>query len=104
MKGKVVQEGIHLSQLMNLEIGFRDEEGRPLAENKVPPNRREDVPMELTECPYSGSRHRHFKPMNVTALKQMINHWPEVISQFNCMRNFCVAQKNRNEITLLDFF
>ena len=84
---------VHLSQLMNLELSFRDEEGRPLAENKVPPEYRADAPMELAECNYYGSRYKHLKPMNISALKQMTAHWPAIISGFNTFRDFSRQEK-----------
>src|SRR5690349_13823480 len=99
-----IPAGIHLSQLMNLEIGFRDEEGRLLAENKAPLELRSEISTELSECPYTGSRYRHYKPMNVSALRQMVNHWPLLSSVFNALREFCVSQKGANTITLLDLF
>ena len=78
-------EGVHLSLLMNLEAKFRDNENRLLGENKVPFEFHTDVPMELLECPYTGSRHKHFKPMNISALKQINSHWTEILNAFTLL-------------------
>jgi hypothetical protein len=97
-------EGIHLSFLMNLEAKFRDDENRLLGENKVPFEFHTDVPMELVECPYSGSRHKHFKPMNISALKQINNHWTKILDTFTCLRSFHISQKSLSQISLLDLY
>lgn len=99
-----IPEGIHLSLLMNLEAKFRDAENRLLGENKVPFEFHTDVPMELVECPYAGSRHKHFKPMNVSALKQINSHWSEILNGFCCLRSFLLSQKTENKITVLDLY
>lgn len=100
----LLPEGVHLSLLMNLEAKFRDNENRLLGENKVPFEFHTDVPMELVECPYSGSRHKHFKPMNVSALKQINNHWSEILNTFTCLRSFHISQKQNTQIRLLDLY
>ncbi|MFY9226763.1 MAG: hypothetical protein WAQ98_29075 [Blastocatellia bacterium] len=96
--------GIHLSLLMNLEAKFRDAENRLLGENKVPFEFHTDEPMELVECPYAGSRHKHFKPMNVSALKQITSHWSEILNGFSCLRSFLLSQKTGSKITILDLY
>ncbi len=99
-----IPEGIHLSLLMNLEAKFRDSENRLLGENKVPFEFHTDEPMELVECPYAGSRHKHFKPMNVSALKQITSHWSEILNAFCCLRSFLLSQKTGSKITILDLY
>ncbi|MBL8194044.1 MAG: hypothetical protein JNM06_09675 [Blastocatellia bacterium] len=96
--------GIHLSLLMNLEAKFRDAENRLLGENKVPFEFHTDAPMELVECPYVGSRHKHFKPMNISALKQINSHWSEILNGFSCLRSFLLSQKTESKITVLDLY
>ena len=59
-------------------IAVRDDEGRPLGENRPPPEARAGVSMETTPCPYPGSRLNHPNPMNVSALRQMRRHWDAV--------------------------
>ncbi|MBI4853445.1 MAG: hypothetical protein HY819_16750 [Acidobacteria bacterium] len=97
-------EGVHLSLLMNLEAKFRDNENRLLGENKAPFEFHTDVAMELVECPYAGSRHKHFKPMNVSALKQINNHWEEILNSFTCLRSFHISEKSLDQISLLDLY
>lgn len=97
-------EGVHLSLLMNLEAKFRDDENRLLGENKAPFEFHTDVPMELVECPYAGSRHKHFKPMNISALKQINNHWSKITESFICLRSFHIAQKNLEKVSLIDLY
>lgn len=96
--------GIHLSLLMNLEAKFRDDENRLLGENKVSFEYHTDVAMELVECPYTGSRHKHYKPMNVSALKQITSHWNEILNGFSCLRSFHLQQKLSTTITALDLY
>lgn len=96
--------GIHISQLMNLEIRFCDDENRPLAENKVPFEYKKNVAMQQLVCPYSDSRYMHYKPMNASALKQITKHWPSLINSFDYIRKFYVIKKSTTEITLLDLY
>lgn len=101
--------GIHISQLMNLEIRFSDDEDRPLGENKAPFEYKKDVAMQQSVCQYSDSRYMHYKPMNVSALKQVTKHWPSVINSFNFARKFYLLenstkQENTTQITLLDLY
>lgn len=92
---------LSLGYLMNLDIQSRDEEGRPLSEGKTPPHLLKDVPMEMAECPYTGSRHKHFLPMNVSALKQMNAHWSEVLTGLRVMGSiFC---GDGEQVNLRDF-
>jgi hypothetical protein len=55
---------------------LRDEAGRPLGEHRalehVGPG---TFPMELAPCPYPGSRSSSGKPINVSALREMVRHW-----------------------------
>lgn len=57
-----------------------DAEGRQVGEaNVFPKPLRLDVPTEWRTCPYSGSRYLADKPMNVTALRSMSSHWPQMM-------------------------
>lgn len=95
---------VNISQLMNLEMKFRDIEGRPLAESKAPPEMRTGVITELTVCPYAGSRNKHFKPMNISALKQMTNHWQVLNDAFSTLRSYHLIKEDREGITPMGFF
>jgi len=58
-----------------------DCEGRQVGEaNVVPDLFRLDIPTEWRSCPHTGSRYGHAKPMNVTALKSMRCHWPQMMA------------------------
>ena len=53
-----------------------DADGRQVGEaNVFPPAMRMDVPTNWRECIYPGTRHQIERPMNVTALKAMRQHW-----------------------------
>lgn len=94
-------DGVYFSQL--LEVGdHRDDEGRPLGENKVLRLAGEQVPVELRRCPYPGSRHEHPKPMNVSALQQMIRHWPRIVGALGWLRARYV--EGPGELSLLAFW
>jgi hypothetical protein len=57
---------------------MRDDEGRPLGESRAPPEQRGGVPLELRTCPYADSRQDNTRPMNASALGQMLAHWEQV--------------------------
>lgn len=65
--------------LHNRTKNLRDVEGRPLKEQLGSLEISiEQYGTEFVSCPYAGSRFRHERPMNVSALKQITSHWPEV--------------------------
>ena len=58
-----------------------DAEGRQVGEaNVFPKALRLDVPTRWRTCIYSGSRYEDERPMNVSALKTMRAHWPQMMS------------------------
>jgi hypothetical protein len=56
---------------------YLDLAGRPVGEGRS--TAFQDVQTEMRPCPYAGSRHRHAKPMNATALQQM-PPWQHVLT------------------------
>lgn len=79
-----------------------DTEGRPLLERFAPPQLQQGVPMELVECRYSGSRFKHANPMNVSALRQMQEHWDDALEGIAYLRSlYCVPEP---EVTCLDLW
>jgi hypothetical protein len=91
--------------LETLDLGtYHDIEGRPLSENKAPEECRRGVQIELAECRYSGRRFSHAKPMNISALQQMVKNWPEVIGALNFIRNLYLPDEDGSEISLLSFW
>lgn len=73
---RMMHEGFH-----------RDVEGRPLRECRTPPEFLRDDDIEHKQCPYSGSRFQHPKPMNVSALRQMGGHWDDVCDALAFLRS-----------------
>lgn len=96
-------EGIFFFQ--PLDVGnYRDEEGRPLSENKAPASLKQGILMELQECPYAGKRFKHHKPMNVSALRHMYGRWPDILGAFGFLRAHYVPHKKAGEVSVLDFW
>ncbi len=55
---------------------FMDRDGRQVGEaNVFPMTARIEVPTDWRGCPYAGNRYQPEKPMNVTALRAMRQHW-----------------------------
>ncbi len=55
---------------------FIDRDGRQVGEaNVFPMAARIDVPTDWRGCPYAGNRYQTERPMNVTALRAMRQHW-----------------------------
>jgi len=73
----------------NLEL--RDEDGRPLEEGKAPAALLHDVPLERRTCPYVGGRHLHAHPMNTSALRQVRDHWPQILGGIHRVRSALLA-------------
>ncbi len=80
----------HAIELAHLELVipiFRvahmalDREGRQVGEANVFPSAlRLDVPTRWRACIYPGSRYQDDRPMNVSALKSMRAHWPQMMA------------------------
>src|SRR5262249_54298662 len=81
-----------------LDVGeFRDCDGRPIGEGKVPKERRpRGVPFELRPCPYPGRRSevQPDRPMNVSAMTRLVSIFPEVLGAFFIFgKKFCLLFK-----------
>lgn len=64
-----------------------DADGRQVGEANVFPRAlRLDTPTEWLTSIYPGTRYRSEKPMNVTALKAMRQHWPQVMAVLGRIR------------------
>jgi len=95
------------SSLMGSLLGYRDAEGRPLGEEMAPSHVQRDVPMELRECPYAGSRHKHRNQMNVSSLRQFSAYWPSVVGGLAVIRDEYLRRVGREgplHITLTDLW
>ena len=57
-----------------------DTDGRQVGEANVFPEKlRMRIPTDWKKCSFAGSRYQDDRPMNVTALKTMIRHWPSML-------------------------
>jgi hypothetical protein len=81
---------------------YLDAEGRPLGEHRAPESVKAGVPMELKQCPYSGSRYKHANPMNVSALRQMTRHWAQALGTIDFIRQRYEARVGRAPLGLVD--
>src|SRR5262249_6257530 len=59
------------------------------------------VQTEMQLCPYAGSRHHHAKPMNVSALRQIIPTWEQIITMLSWLSQRYRA-RYQSEITTHD--
>jgi hypothetical protein len=64
----------------------RDTEDRPIREGRTPPELLREGEIEFRQCPYSGSRYMHARPMNMSALRQTSAHWDEVLDALAFLR------------------
>src|SRR5262249_10539982 len=60
-------------------FGFKDQDGRPLGEANAPEESQRGIEIDWRECRYQGSRYRHPKHMNVSALRQITDNWEDLI-------------------------
>ncbi len=64
-----------------------DADGRQVGESNVfPPALRMDIATRWRTCIYPGTRHQSDRPMNVTALKAMRAHWPQMMAALRVVR------------------
>ena len=64
-----------------------DADGRQVGEaNVFPPALRRDVPTRWRSCIYPGTRFQVERPMNVSALKAMRQHWPAMMAVLRHVR------------------
>ncbi len=85
-------------------IRFRDTDGRPLGEGKLPADAVLDVPMERRTCPYADSRAAHARPMNVSALQQVRRHWEDCRALLAWLRQLHVELTGAGAVTLSDLW
>jgi hypothetical protein len=58
-----------------------DVTGRPVGEGRAAAFGQVQTEMQL--CPYAGSRYHHAKPMNVSALRQIIPVWEDILTMLS---------------------
>jgi hypothetical protein len=72
---------------------FVDRDGRQVGEaNVFPMTARIDVPTDWRGCPYAGNRYQIEKPMNVTALRAMRQHWRPMMGLLLHVREVYLAR------------
>jgi hypothetical protein len=60
---------------------YLDVAGRPVGEGRAAAFHH--VQTDMQSCPYGGSRHHHAKPMNVSALRQILPEWEKIITMLS---------------------
>jgi hypothetical protein len=75
---------------------YLDVAGRPVGEGRAAVF--QHVQTEMQVCPYAGGRHHHDKPMNVSALRNIIPVWEQIITMLSWLSQRYVARR-RTEIT-----
>ncbi len=60
-------------------LALRDAEGRLLGEGNSPRHLVDTAEIEWGPSRYPGSRYRHTKPINASALKQLTRHWDDLL-------------------------
>ncbi|MFO1151084.1 MAG: hypothetical protein U1E62_22130 [Alsobacter sp.] len=69
-----------------------DADGRQVGEASVFPRAlRLDVPTQWLTCIYPGTRYLSDRPMNVTALRSMRDHWPGMMALLSALRKRFLA-------------
>src|SRR6516225_4106903 len=76
---------------------YLDVAGRPIGEGRAAAFK--NVPTEMQICPYAGTRHHHAKPMNVSALRQMMPVWDHIITLLSWLSRRYGARHKREIAT-----
>jgi hypothetical protein len=79
---------------------YLDVAGRPVGEGRAAAFRH--VPTEMQSCPYAGSRHHHAKSMNVSALRQILPVWEQVLTMLSWLSRRYRARQRREVTTFED--
>jgi hypothetical protein len=78
---------------------YLDVAGRPVGEGRAAAFKQ--VQTEMQTCPYAGSRYHHTKPMNVTALRQIMPVWEPIVTLLSWLSQRYRAWRQK-EITTYD--
>jgi hypothetical protein len=78
---------------------YLDIAGRPVGEGRAAAF--QHVRTEMQSCPYAGSRHHHAKPMNVSALRQIMPVWDEILTMLSWLSQRYRARR-QTDITNYD--
>ncbi|HLJ19427.1 MAG TPA: hypothetical protein VKU84_04480, partial [Stellaceae bacterium] len=104
MAGSATLQALSAVELLDWVVSRRiheylDEAGRPIGEGRSAAFR--DIETEMQSCPYTGSRHHHAKPMNVSALRQM-PPWRHVLAMLSWLSHRYRAAHQRDVRTAND--
>jgi hypothetical protein len=78
---------------------YLDVAGRPVGEGRAAAFRH--VRTEMQSCPYAGGRYHHAKPMNVSALRQIIPAWEQILTVLSWLAQR-FRYRHRKEVTTYD--
>jgi hypothetical protein len=78
---------------------YLDVAGRPVGEGRAAAF--QHVRTEMQPCPYAGSRRHHAKPMNVSALRQIMPVWDQIVTMLSWLSQRYRA-RYQSEITTYD--
>lgn len=73
-------------------LKLRDEEGRLLGEGNAPRDLVETTEIDWRMSRYPGSRYRHSKPINLSALKQLTRNWDDLLDFVAALRHAYVVR------------
>jgi hypothetical protein len=78
---------------------YLDVAGRPVGEGRSAAF--EHVQTEMQSCPYAGSRYHHAKPMNVSALRQIVPIWEDIVTMLAWLSQR-YRRRNRKELATFE--
>jgi hypothetical protein len=78
---------------------YLDTAGRPIGEGHAAAI--QHVHTEMQPCPYAGSRHHHDKPMNVSALRNILPVWGDILALLSWLGQRYRARHGK-EVTTFD--
>ena len=78
---------------------YLDVAGRPIGEGRAAAF--QHVPTEMQSCPYAGKRFHHEKPMNVSALREILPVWDEIVTMLSWLSKR-YQDRYQKEITTFD--
>jgi len=81
----------------------RDDEGRPVREGRTPPEYLRPDDIEWKPCLYPGSRYMA-QPMNVSALRQMSEHWDAMLGALGFVRDAYTRARGGYDADLFDIW
>ena len=89
--------------LVQREINdFTDTAGRPLGEQRS--GLYAQTPTELRSCHHAGSRYQHANLMNISALKDILQVWEDILSLFSAVHQHYCRLHRKQVDTLADLF